>query len=226
MENINLQPDLAPWRPSCASEGKSELPVISACILRISPNGCSFPSEFSQQCNEPYFLDTALSRNQPAINQKCKTTCLTLTKLTITHWIIVKQACEKCICPRPDATSPKPVLAETCAPAMRGGSFRPRLGQIERPVDKGMAVARHIAGEHTDLAIGDRASRPSILPADAARSLALLQDPVSSITSTASVGHGGLQLLEFGRNVADGARAVHDLDHGAVPRHFADILIE
>ena len=40
------------------------------------------------------------------------------------------------------------------------------------------------------------------------------------------VGHGGLKLLEFGRNSADRSGAVHDLGHGAMPRHFADILIE
>src|SRR5208337_1075194 len=40
------------------------------------------------------------------------------------------------------------------------------------------------------------------------------------------VGHGGLKLLELGRDSADRSGAVHDLDHGAMPRHFADILIE
>ena len=40
------------------------------------------------------------------------------------------------------------------------------------------------------------------------------------------VGHGGLKLLELGRDAADRSGAVHDLGHGAMPRHFADILIE
>ena len=39
----------------------------------------------------------------PFSNQKCKTTCLTLTKHTLTHWIIVKQVCEKRLCIGPDA---------------------------------------------------------------------------------------------------------------------------
>ena len=58
-----------------------------------------------------------------------------------------------------------------------GGIVCPRLRQIERSVDKGVAVARHIAAEDADLAVGDLARRPGILPADAARSLALLQEP-------------------------------------------------
>src|SRR5450759_1810091 len=32
---------------------------------------------------------------------------------------------------------------------------RPGLGQIQRPVDEGMAVARHISAEHADLAVRD-----------------------------------------------------------------------
>ena len=39
-----------------------------------------------------------------------------------------------------------------------------------------MAVARHVAAEHADLALGDLARRALILPADTARSLALLQE--------------------------------------------------
>ena len=38
-----------------------------------------------------------------------------------------------------------------------------------------MAVARHIGGEHADLAIGDLAGRTGVLPADAAGRLALLE---------------------------------------------------
>jgi len=53
---------------------------------------------------------------------------------------------------------------------------RPGLGQIERPIDEGMTVARHIASEYPDLAIGDLARRAGILPRHAARRLALLEE--------------------------------------------------
>ena len=55
------------------------------------------------------------------------------------------------------------------------GIVRPFFRQIKRPVDEGMAVARHIGGEHADLAIGDLARRTRVLPRDTARRLALLQ---------------------------------------------------
>ena len=55
------------------------------------------------------------------------------------------------------------------------GIVRPFLRQIERPVDEGMAMTRHIGGEHTDLAIGDLARRARVLPRHTARRLALLQ---------------------------------------------------
>ena len=54
---------------------------------------------------------------------------------------------------------------------------RPGLGQIQRPVDEGMAVARHISAEHADLAVRDLARRPRVLTSDAAGGLALLQKP-------------------------------------------------
>ena len=55
------------------------------------------------------------------------------------------------------------------------GIVRPVLRQIKRPVDEGMAVARHIGGEHADLAVGDLARRTRVLARDPARRLALLQ---------------------------------------------------
>lgn len=42
-------------------------------------------------------------------------------------------------------------------------------------IDEGMAVARHIGGEHPDLAVGDLARRPGILTPDPAGRLALLE---------------------------------------------------
>ena len=53
----------------------------------------------------------------------------------------------------------------------------PALRQIKRPIDEGMAMARHVGGEHTDLAIGDLACRTRILPRHPARCLALLEEP-------------------------------------------------
>lgn len=41
---------------------------------------------------------------------------------------------------------------------------------------KGMAMPRHVGGEHSDLAIGDLARRASILACDPARGFALLQN--------------------------------------------------
>ena len=55
------------------------------------------------------------------------------------------------------------------------GIVRPCLRQIKRPVDEGMAVARHIGREHADLAIGDLARRARVLARNAARRFALLQ---------------------------------------------------
>src|SRR5665811_1911820 len=55
------------------------------------------------------------------------------------------------------------------------GIVRPCLRQIKRPVDEGVAMARHIGREHTDLAIGDLARRARILARNAARRLALFQ---------------------------------------------------
>src|SRR5580704_17072044 len=51
----------------------------------------------------------------------------------------------------------------------------PNLRQIERPVDKRMAVARHIRGKHPDLANGDLTRRARVLAGHPARRLALLQ---------------------------------------------------
>ena len=55
------------------------------------------------------------------------------------------------------------------------GIVRPFLWQIKCPVDEGMAVARHIGGEHADLAIGDLARRARVLARNATRRLALFQ---------------------------------------------------
>src|ERR1700751_1774882 len=55
------------------------------------------------------------------------------------------------------------------------GGVRPFLWQVERPIDEGMAMPRHIGGEHSDLAIGDLARRTSVLARDPARGLALFQ---------------------------------------------------
>jgi len=52
---------------------------------------------------------------------------------------------------------------------------RPGLGQIERPVDEGVAVARRIGRKDADLAVGDLARRAGVLTSDAARGLALLE---------------------------------------------------
>ena len=52
----------------------------------------------------------------------------------------------------------------------------PGLGQVEPPVDEGMALGGHIGGEDADLAVGDLARRAGVLPADAARRLALLEE--------------------------------------------------
>ena len=44
----------------------------------------------------------------------------------------------------------------------------PRLRQIKRPVDEGMAVRRNITGKYADLAVRDLACRTGILPRNAA----------------------------------------------------------
>ena len=56
--------------------------------------------------------------------------------------------------------------------------------------------------------------------------LAILLDDRVHLIGPLRIGHGGLKLLQLGPNGADGPGAVHDLDYGAMPRHFADILIE
>jgi hypothetical protein len=49
-----------------------------------------------------------------------------------------------------------------------GWIVRPRLRQIKRPVDEGMAMPRDITGENADLAVRDLARRAGILPGYAA----------------------------------------------------------
>src|SRR4051795_11829914 len=51
----------------------------------------------------------------------------------------------------------------------------PGLGQIQRPVNKSVPLARDIGREHADLAVGDLARRTGVLPSHAAGGLALLQ---------------------------------------------------
>ena len=43
------------------------------------------------------------------------------------------------------------------------------------PIEEGMAIPRHIDGEHSDLAIGELARRAGVLARDPARGLALFQ---------------------------------------------------
>src|SRR5664280_3443836 len=56
----------------------------------------------------------------------------------------------------------------TWVAVIRIGSSVQALGQIQCPVDEGMALARHISAEHADLAICDLARRPRILTSDSA----------------------------------------------------------
>jgi hypothetical protein len=63
---------------------------------------------------------------------------------------------------------------------------RPGLRQIQRPVDEGMAVARHIGGEHADLAVGDLPRGAGVLRLTPQDARPCLRKPVSSITRTAS----------------------------------------
>jgi hypothetical protein len=51
----------------------------------------------------------------------------------------------------------------------------PDLGQIKRPVDKGVPLVRDIGREYADLAVGDLAGRAGVLPRHAAGGFALLQ---------------------------------------------------
>ncbi len=51
----------------------------------------------------------------------------------------------------------------------------PGLGQIQCPVDEGMAVPGHVGREDPDLAVGDLAGRARVLARDAAGRLALLE---------------------------------------------------
>ena len=53
----------------------------------------------------------------------------------------------------------------------------PTLGQIQCPIDKGVAVTRDVGREHPDLAVGDLAGRSGILPPHPARGPALLEEP-------------------------------------------------
>ena len=51
----------------------------------------------------------------------------------------------------------------------------PGLGQVQRPVDEGVAVPGHVGGKDPDLTVGDLAGRARVLPRHAAGGLALLE---------------------------------------------------
>ncbi len=55
------------------------------------------------------------------------------------------------------------------------GIIGPALRQIERAIDEGMAVTRHVGSKNTDLAVRYFARRTGILPRHPARRLALLE---------------------------------------------------
>ena len=59
-----------------------------------------------------------------------------------------------------------------CQPVRIG---HPGFRQVESAVDKGVALVGHIGREHPDLAVGDLASRPRVLPSHTARGATLLQ---------------------------------------------------
>jgi hypothetical protein len=50
------------------------------------------------------------------------------------------------------------------------------LRQIQRSIDEGMAMTRHVSGKHTDLAIRDLPRGARVLPCHAARCFALFQE--------------------------------------------------
>jgi hypothetical protein len=52
----------------------------------------------------------------------------------------------------------------------------PGLGQVQSPVDEGVAVPGHVGGEDPDLAVGDLARRAGVLAGHAAGGLALLEE--------------------------------------------------
>jgi hypothetical protein len=52
----------------------------------------------------------------------------------------------------------------------------PGLGQVERPIDEGVAVARYVGREDADLAVGDLARRAGVLARHAAGGLALFEE--------------------------------------------------
>jgi hypothetical protein len=52
----------------------------------------------------------------------------------------------------------------------------PGRRQMQRPIDEAMAAARHISGEHSDLAISDLAHRAGVLTGDATGRSALLEE--------------------------------------------------
>jgi hypothetical protein len=66
------------------------------------------------------------------------------------------------------------------------GIVRPRLRQIERAVNEGMALPRGIAGEHAIWQLVILPAEPVYCRATPQDALPCFKNPVSSITSTAS----------------------------------------
>ena len=60
---------------------------------------------------------------------------------------------------------------------------RPALRQIERPIDEGMAVTRHVGSKNTDLTVRNLPAEPVYCRATPHDALPCLRNPVSSITS-------------------------------------------
>jgi hypothetical protein len=56
--------------------------------------------------------------------------------------------------------------------------------------------------------------------------LAVALDDRVHLVGAVGIGHGGLELRQLGRDLADRARAVHHLGHGAAAGHLADVLAE
>jgi hypothetical protein len=69
-----------------------------------------------------------------------------------------------------------PTVSGTRAATRRAAARVPGLRQVERAVDEGVPVPRGVGREDADLAVGDLARRPGVLPRDAAGRLALLQE--------------------------------------------------
>ena len=96
------------------------------------------------------------------------------------------------------------------------------------------------AGEIADIAVhhllaeaeaGQRLARPALQRIavellEARLHLAIARDDVLHLGFLLGIGHGGFEQLQFGRDLADGTRAVHHFGDRAAAAHFADILAE